>query len=615
MEEFVGELWDNFITRIAEHSSDKKNAVELKDVRRILGIYFRALGGDTSLNISGSSASYHHARRSFFQKIAGSGMKVELSWQDSEDLRLPNKINYFQDKALNLDLYFWLTGLATIKITSSHNWIIQNQLATLALLDRFPGLQDRYSKLVGAAIALRKSPDSLPTEEAEIEIAIRQALEIPGSVTQPIDINKPFQPIILWPHPTPPNIVTKKNKKEEGDEEHVENDSGKSEVVENKRKHAAERVDAEDKKNGLLLMFRAESIFSWAEFINVNRPHDDEDDLENAKSALEDMDKLAITRKGKLKASRLKFDLDLPPESEEEYTLKDGILLPEWNWKKQALVPNHCSLKEICSDTNSTTELPAGLRPVASKLKRQFESLISLRYWQRSQQDGDELDLDAWIRLKSDITRNALSAEEGLYQAHIVKERDLACLLLADLSISTDAYISNDLKIIDVIRNSLFLFSEALSSTGDRFALYGFSSLKRSLIRFHQLKAFNEKYEAKIKGRINEIKAGYYTRMGAAIRHASSILASQNNSQKLLLILTDGKPNDLDEYEGRYGIEDTRKAILEAKQMGLRPFCVTIDKDANEYLPHLFGVNGYVLVSKPEELPEKLVHLYALLTH
>jgi nitric oxide reductase NorD protein len=103
--------------------------------------------------------------------------------------------------------------------------------------------------------------------------------------------------------------------------------------------------------------------------------------------------------------------------------------------------------------------------------------------------------------------------------------------------------------------------------------------------------------------------------MGAAIRHASSILASQNNSQKLLLILTDGKPNDLDEYEGRYGIEDTRKAILEAKQMGLRPFCVTVDKDANEYLPHLFGVNGYVLVSKPEELPEKLVHLYALLTH
>ena len=613
MEEFVGELWHKFITGIAENSNDE-NAVELKDVRHILGIYFRALGGDASLKISGSSATYHQARRTFFQKIAGSGKKIELSWRDAEDLRLPNKINYFADKSLNLDLYFWLTGLATINIRSSHDWITKNQLATLALLDRFPGLHARYTRLVNASLRLRKSPDQLPKDEAEFETAIRQALIKPGSVTQSIDDRRPFQPVILWPHPTPPNISHGSPKSEDASEE-AHDASGKSEVVENKRKYAAERVDAEDKKNGLLLMFRAESIFSWAEFINVNRPHDNEDDLENAKSALEDMDKLSITRKGKLKASRLKFDLDLPPDSGDEFILKEGVLLPEWHWKKQLLIPNHCSLKEICSDAGIKAELPSNLKVIASKLKRQFESLASLKYWQRNQSDGEEIDVDAWIRLKSDILRSVNSAEDGLYQAHVVKERDLSCLLLADLSISTDAYISNDLKIIDVIRNSLFLFAEALSSTGDNFALYGFSSLKRSLIRFDQLKSFDEKYDARIKGRISAIKAGYYTRMGAAIRHASSILVNQKTSQKLLLILTDGKPNDLDEYEGRYGIEDTRKAILEAKQMGLHPFCVTIDKDAKEYLPHLFGVNGYVLVSKPEELPEKLVHLYALLTH
>ena len=613
MEEFVGELWHKFITGIAENSNDE-HAVELKDVRRILGIYFRALGGDASLNISGSSATYHQARRSVFQKIAGSGKKVELSWLDSEDLRLPNKINYFEDRSSNLDLYFWLTGLATVRITSSHDWITRNQLATLALLERFPGLHDRYEKLVAASLRLRKSPEQLPENEAEIEAVIRQALEKPGSVTKQINPEKgSFQPVILWPHPLPPSTIRHNHKNEDDiDDTH---ESGKSEEVENKRKHSAERVDSEDKKNGLLLMFRAESIFSWAEFINVNRPRDNEDDLENAKSALEDMDKLSITRKGKVKASQLKFDLDLPPDSSDELILKEGILLPEWNWKKQSLIPNHCSLKEICSDSSVDGELPSNLKVIASKLKRQFESLVSLRYWQRNQQDGEEIDLDAWIRLKSDISRNVSAAEEGLYQAHVIKERDLSCLLLADLSISTDAYISNELKIIDVIRNSLFLFAEALSSTGDKFALYGFSSLKRSLIRFDQLKSFDETYDAKIKGRISGIKAGYYTRMGAAIRHASSILANQKTSQKLLLILTDGKPNDLDEYEGRYGIEDTRKAILEAKQMGLHPFCVTVDKDAKEYLPHLFGLNGYVLVSKPEELPEKLVHLYALLTH
>ena len=117
-----------------------------------------------------------------------------------------------------------------------------------------------------------------------------------------------------------------------------------------------------------------------------------------------------------------------------------------------------------------------------------------------------------------------------------------------------------------------------------------------------------------MRGRINAIKPGYYTRMGAAIRHTASLLAKQPANKRLLLILTDGKPNDLDRYEGRYGIEDTRKAVHDAKQLGLTPFCVTIDKEAGEYLPHLFGNQGYVVISRPEQLPVELPLLYARLT-
>jgi nitric oxide reductase NorD protein len=102
--------------------------------------------------------------------------------------------------------------------------------------------------------------------------------------------------------------------------------------------------------------------------------------------------------------------------------------------------------------------------------------------------------------------------------------------------------------------------------------------------------------------------------MGAAIRHATTILAKQKNSQRILLLLTDGKPNDIDHYEGRYGIEDTRVALLEARKIGLRPFCVTIDTEANDYLPHLMGSGNYVVIRKPEELPKKLAMLYAQLT-
>ncbi|MGB4946130.1 MAG: VWA domain-containing protein, partial [Candidatus Competibacter denitrificans] len=192
--------------------------------------------------------------------------------------------------------------------------------------------------------------------------------------------------------------------------------------------------------------------------------------------------------------------------------------------------------------------------------------------------------------------------------------RDLACLLLADLSMSTDAWVNNQGRVIEVIRDSLFLFAEALAVTGDRFALYGFSSRKRQHVRLHRIKTFGERYTSSIRGRINAIKPGYYTRMGAAVRHATALLGQQIASRRLLLLLTDGKPNDLDHYEGRYGIEDTRMALLEARRKGLHPFCVTIDQEADDYLPYLFGKDGFVLIRHPEDLPRQLVRLYNRLT-
>jgi nitric oxide reductase NorD protein len=258
--------------------------------------------------------------------------------------------------------------------------------------------------------------------------------------------------------------------------------------------------------------------------------------------------------------------------------------------------------------------LPAHLSATARRLRSQFEALTPAKVWLKGQFDGSELDLDACVQFSADRLSGLEAREQGLYKAHHYRDRDLACLLLADLSLSTDAYVSDQARVIDVIRDTLFLFSEALSATGDRFALYGFSSLKRENIRFHVLKEFEHKYNAEARGRIAAIKPGFYTRMGAAIRHSSQLLAKQAATQRLLLILTDGKPNDLDQYEGRYGVEDTRVAIHEAKQMGLRPFCVTIDEKGSSYLPHLFGVNGYVVIRKPSELPRELPMLYAQLT-
>jgi nitric oxide reductase NorD protein len=259
--------------------------------------------------------------------------------------------------------------------------------------------------------------------------------------------------------------------------------------------------------------------------------------------------------------------------------------------------------------------LPARLTRTARQVRRQFELLAPARAWVRGLPEGTEPDLDAYLRYAAERSCRALSAEPNLYRDQRRARRDLSCLLLADLSLSTDTWVGNDARVIDVVRDALFLFAEALAAAGDRFALHGFSSRRREHVRFHHLKGFDERYDAAVRGRIAAIKPGYYTRMGAAIRHAAQLLAREPAARRLLLILTDGKPNDLDLYEGRYGIEDTRQAVLEARRAGLVPFCVTIDDEGAEYLPHLFGTGHFVVIRDPSELPRRLPRLYARLTY
>jgi nitric oxide reductase NorD protein len=608
MEEYVGELWDRLITGAAE----KRHAaatVKLDDIAKSAAIFFRALGGDPGLGISAAPAVRHGARRRLLQRMAGSGEKVELSWRDGEVLRLPSQIDLFAEYALNRDLYFWLVALAAVDTDNNQPWIVRNQQATQSTLQRFPGLQSRYTRLVDALLATRIPLHKLPADEAAQEHAIRQALQQPGSVNEITLAKRPFQPVPLWPHPNPP-VNAEATAAGAGSPEQAGNATQKK----NRRKHLAQRTDVKEDKNGFLMMFRAESLFSWSEFVKVNRPQDEEDDAETAQLAAEDMDSLTIARDGKASAANVRFDLDLPAGAVDDTPLGKGVLLPEWSWKKQVLQPDYCSLQQLIATDAKPCELPHALKRTAHHLRRQFQALTPTRHWLKGQQDGEELDLDAWVQLASERNSTMPTSEHGIYRTQVNQERDLACLLLADLSLSTDAYVSNHARVIDVIRDSLLLFSEALTATGDSFALYGFSSLKRSHVRFHYIKGFEEKYSGQVRGRITAIKPGYYTRMGAAIRQASSLLVQQKKRQRLLLILTDGKPNDLDQYEGRYGIEDTRVALIEARRLGLRPFCVTIDTEASDYLPHLFGAGGYVVIRNPEDLPKELPLLYAQMT-
>ncbi len=625
MEEHVGQVWDKLITRFADISSPQA-VVYLSEVAKPLGIFYRALGGDHGLRIVESTSTQHYARRNWKHRLAGTGKYTELSWQDEDTLHLPKKIQIFPAAGLNKDLYYWLAAINAHSLENPsarerglQGWFLYSQQLTLEVLQRFPGLTSRYQRLVENYLILRKVDNKFNSQEQQQEERIAQALKKPGSVTQLTVTRHAPMPVILWPHPNPPDVTDLSSKKSNRDDlqEEEQNESSSSPSRQNKenKRRNAERVDMPDGKSGLVLN-RFESIFGNAEFINLDRSTD-EDDQDNQQAAdkyADDMDYLSIARDNKTKGGKIKFDLDLPAESEDELLIEGDVLLPEWDYKKRRLQADYCAVFNYVLDTGDRGELPVRLRRTAKRLRQQLEALTTKRIWHRHQSEGSEIDLDAFINYTGERHTGHKVEQPDLYQQLRSSERELSCLLLADFSLSTDTWLSNDARVIDVIRDSLYLFSESLRNTGDQFSIYGFSSRNRSYVRFNTLKTFKEPYNSIVRSRIQAIKPGFYTRLGSAIRYAAEKLAQQDTQQRLLLILTDGKPNDLDRYEGRYGIEDTRRAIHEAKAAGLQTFCITIDDEGGEYLPHIFGNNGYTIIRKPEHLPQKLPILYANLT-
>ena len=613
MEEFVGKIWDRFITNSANKHYPEA-VVHLDEIRRTAGIFFRALGGEGGLSIENATDSEVHARRSILQRIAGTGKKTQYAWRDEETLRLPDSIALFPSKELNRDLYLWLTALSAIPAVEGQNWISRNQNRTLKTLEIWPGLQSRYQNLLQAHLKQRPDPDKLPAKEASQENNIRLALSDPEKNIVLEYAKHPPRPVTLWLHPSPPHQeIAKGTQPHDPDlpDPSDEKQDKKDQKKQDKRKQG-NRTDMPDGKDGLM-SFRLETLWSWAEYTKVDRTSVDDDD-DNSMQTAEDMDNITLAQDSETTAGKIKLDLDLPSEEYDDIVLTEGIPIDEWDYKQQKLQKDHCRLQVMTSRHAEAMELPVRLRQQAHKIRRQFESLRPQRHWVSRQNEGSELDLENYINFLTDRKHGHVNSDTPVYRDIRNLSRDLSCLLLADLSLSTDAYINNNARVIDVIRDSLYLFSEALTATGDRFALHGFSSRNRNHIRFYNIKGFNENYDNNIRGHINAIRPGYYTRMGAAIRHATQLLSKEASSQKLLLILTDGKPNDLDKYEGRYGIEDTRMAVLEAEKLGLRPFCVTIDEQAEDYLPYLFGSRSYVLIHNAEELPRKLPLLYLRLT-
>lgn len=606
MEEMVGRWWHQAITKVTRQDHPAA-AVHLSDMQKAIGIFFRAAGGAAALRFTPASLQAVGGQRHWLQKLAGGGQRADTAQLEPDVLALPSTLAVFDDAQLNRDLYLWLAMLSACWVSSGH-WIRDNLRATQAALAQFPGFAARYQALLQAHLAQRPSLNRLGGEKKQAESAVQAALrkQVVGELTcQPQDVAA----VWLW---LSANATTTANRPagQKGAEANHQ-----PAALKDKQRRRTQTTSHEQNRNAMVLPFRAEAIMSWSEMVHVNRSTDDEEDG-NALNAANDMDKLSVAPDGQTLASRVKFDLDLPSSSADDTPVGPGLALPEWDYRRAVLQPAHC-LVQVMQAQHCAPFIPsAALRLTARRLRRRLETLRDAPRAVHGQDSGDDLDLDAWVRFHADQLDAATPCSDTppIYTRRARLDRSLATLLLADLSLSTDAYATAQARVIDVIRDALFVFGEALHAAGDPFAIWGFSSVRRQHVRMQHLKTFDERWSDASRARVGAVKPGYYTRMGAAIRHATLQLADRPERKRLLMLLTDGKPNDLDVYEGRYGLEDTRQAVREAHAAGLIPFCVTIDEKAHDYLPMLFGQNGYAMVHKPQDLVRQLTQAWATLS-
>ncbi len=298
--------------------------------------------------------------------------------------------------------------------------------------------------------------------------------------------------------------------------------------------------------------------------------------------------------------------------------ISDPYHYQEWDYQVQLHRPDWVTLyerRQPKADPAIIDDILIEHRPIARRIRQiidllQPEGVIR----QRNLEDGDEIDLNAAIDAMVAI-RMGQQPNPRITLRHVIKSRDLAVVVLLDLSESTNEKVEGSEKtVLELTREACALVATAINGIGDPFAIHGFASDGRHDVRYFRFKDFKEKFTDEVKARLAGMQGGLSTRMGAALRHAGQHLLKQPERKKLLLIVTDGEPSDIDERDPQHLRHDTKKAVEELYSRGILTYCLTLDADADAYVKRIFGMNNYTIIDQVERLPEKLPVLFATLT-
>lgn len=374
----------------------------------------------------------------------------------------------------------------------------------------------------------------------------------------------------------------------------------------------------EKQQEDAVLQHQFEKVETADEFGGNFKDFDGDDELEEHSNALEDLSMKHTVRVDDTAHSVYQADfIENTTISESAEVDEKGYHLKydEWDFSKKAYKDNFCKVfpktilktdvnyyQKTIKENQSTL---TGLRKMLSNVDNQYQQ-------QRRQRQGEEFDLDALTDLFVDVN-SKITPSEKIYLSKKKKEKDISILLLLDVSLSSDGYAAGN-RVIDVEKQVSILFGEILNEYNIDFSIDCFYSKTRNHSTYITIKDFDEEWNQS-RFKIGAIEPSGYTRIGAALRHSGALLDKRQTKNKWVILISDGKPNDYDKYEGSYGINDIKQALRELNERKINSYALAIEAQAKYYLPQMFGNNHYQILTTPVELLKSLVLLYERIKH
>ncbi len=553
----------------------------------------------------------------------------------ADDLRLPARLAISTDPEVNVEAWIvraLLSGVLArrsvhLPTTATAPWEIT--LATALAMaearriaeDELPGLAER-TRAYEAACAARGELPTAPAERAA-EAIVRDALAGTG-VLGPAGLEaldptfervrgelrrlgpvRALAPVALFGELLPPSVLSERPRTRTP--KASRRSLARGTERRGRPRDTVERVELpQDPLAENPLVHSFEKVHTAEEYRGGSKRIDGADELDAHADALDELDMRQVVRTSQGAHSVYRADAaldDLAGEAEDEPE-DGGRRYPEWDQGKQAYRPDYCSVfvtsPTARADAAAVREIRRSKRRTIAELRRRFAAIEATRRPQMRQLDGPDLDLDAIVRWRAELRAGSVG-DPRLHASRRPHAKDVAFLVLLDASMSTDGWV-DDRRVIDVEREAIVVLGEALAGLRTSIAVAAFASHTRRDCRFLALKGFDESWEASA-GRLFGVEPDGYTRIGPALRHATSVLANRPERHRVIVLLSDGKPTDYDRYEGAYGVADVRQATREAEAAQIRVLALAVDKSAQSHLGAMFGRGRWAILPRTSALP------------